>query len=476
MKIRFAILLATAVMAYASDAPTKPPSPMVIHEWGTFTSLQDEAGRTIGGINTDDEPVPEFVHRLASFLLLSPTEVPKNFFQGAPSCHPDVTMRLETPVLYFHPPPSQPEARGINVTATFRGGWLSEYYPGAEVDAPGVQTNENVFGPLRSSTVSTLAWKDLQVGGDWAGPETEQHVWTSPRAVQAAAVRTDGGETEKFLFYRGVAHIDAPLAISQNAAVEKLLLRSRCAPEIAGQGLEVKSLWLVDIRANGQLAFRAVPPVTLVEKGKVLAKISSHFDAGDYSAENREKLKASLHKALAAAGLFRDEAQALLNTWELSYFKSAGLRVFFLVPRAWTDFYLPLTISTPAELTRVMVGRIELVTPQQRNLLRQIGELSPGKITNELERMGKDFLDHYPHEQSKIENYTRVASGRDSLAEYGVDVPMSYQLYLRLGRFRNALILEEADRHPTVGLDSFISAYRLQGYTPKETSAADPAR
>ena len=74
------------------------------HEWGTFTSLQNERGEAIGGINTDDEPVPDFVHRLGYNLLLRPTEMPAIFFKGViRRCHPDVTMRLETPVLYFHP-------------------------------------------------------------------------------------------------------------------------------------------------------------------------------------------------------------------------------------------------------------------------------------------------------------------------------------------------------------------------------------
>jgi len=67
---------------------------------------------------------------------------------------------------------------------------------------------------------------------------------------------------------------------------------------------------------------------------------------------------------LAADGLFDDEARALLNTWELSYFKSTGLRVFFLVPRAWTDFYLPLEISQPADVNRVMVGALSWSRPR----------------------------------------------------------------------------------------------------------------
>ena len=59
-----------------------------IHEWGTFTSLQNEAGEAVGGINTDDEPVPPFVHRLADFLLLQPTEVPPYFFRVRPVAIP----------------------------------------------------------------------------------------------------------------------------------------------------------------------------------------------------------------------------------------------------------------------------------------------------------------------------------------------------------------------------------------------------
>src|SRR5271154_4391926 len=77
-------------------------APLVVHEWGTFTSLQDEQGNAIGGINTDDEPVPFFVHRISYPLLFPPTEAPMRLVKAAPECHPDVTMRLETPVLYFH--------------------------------------------------------------------------------------------------------------------------------------------------------------------------------------------------------------------------------------------------------------------------------------------------------------------------------------------------------------------------------------
>jgi len=465
------LLLLAATSQSISQPAQSNPAPLIVHEWGTFTSLQNEAGQAIGGINTDDEPVPRFVHRLAGFLLLSPTEVPTIFFQGAPHCHPDVTMRLETPVLYFHPAPAQPIAHGVSVTATFRCGWLSEFYPNADAKAPGVKTNSMAFGALRTDTVSTLAWNNLEVGGDWSGPASTEHVWISPRAVRAAAVRTPGGEAEKFLFYRGVAHIDAPIAVVQDTNADELVLRSQCPLEVAGhEPLKVKALWLVDIAASGRAAFRALPPVTLDGEAKTLAKTSSHFGWMDYSMANREKLKASLRDALLAEGLFDDEAQALLNTWELSYFKSAGTRVFFLVPRKWTDFYLPLNISEPAQITRVMVGRIELVTPEQRSYLRQIAQFSTNRIAADVTRL---HIDYYGRISANPTELHDVETGRRSLKAFGLSVPSTYLSYLALGRFRNALILDEARRRPSPGLDSFIATYRLEGYKPVEFSATD---
>jgi hypothetical protein len=322
--------------------------------------------------------------------------------------------------------------------------------------------------------VSTLAWNNLEVGGDWSGPATTEHVWTSPRAVRADAVRTSAGESERFLFYRGVAHIDAPISVVQNAAREELLLHSQWPAGIASrEPLTIKSLWLVDIDAGGKVAFRVPPPLALTGPERMPAAVSSHFGADDYSEANRAKLEGSLRKVLVAAGLFDDEARALLNTWELSYFKSPGLRVFFMVPRAWTDFYLPLEVSPPAEITRVMVGRIELVTPAQRSLLRQIALVTTNEILSEATDLSTNLVNHI---LSNAELWREVAAGRQPLSANGFTVPRSYQSYLALGRFRNALILEEAGERPTPSLDRFITTYRLEGYKPVETSMAYPAR
>jgi hypothetical protein len=132
-----------------------------------------------------------------------------------------------------------------------------------------------------------------------------------------------------------------------------------------------------------------------------------------------------------------------------------------------------LSVSAPAEITRVMVGRVELVTPEQRDYLRQIAQISTNVIAEDATHLHANY---YGRAATNANELNRVNAGSESLRTYGVSVPRSYQLYLALGRFRNALILEEARKRPAPGLNSFISTYRLEGYKMVEISAADPVQ
>jgi hypothetical protein len=49
----------------------------------------------------------------------------------------------------------------------------------------------------------------------------------------------------------------------------------------------------------------------------------------------------------------------MLETWKVSYFEKPGLRVFYVVPREWVDWFLPLKLSVPARLNRAIFGRID---------------------------------------------------------------------------------------------------------------------
>src|SRR5688572_8919158 len=63
--VRLVSWLSACLLSIAAVHAASPP--LVVHEWGTFTSFQDARGEAIPGINVDDEPVPGFVHRLRDY-------------------------------------------------------------------------------------------------------------------------------------------------------------------------------------------------------------------------------------------------------------------------------------------------------------------------------------------------------------------------------------------------------------------------
>jgi hypothetical protein len=70
---------------------------------------------------------------------------------------------------------------------------------------------------------------------------------------------------------------------------------------------------------------------------------------------------------LLAHGLYPDEASAMLETWRDSWFEE-GTRLIYIVSRREIDTILPLDITpVPADIARVFVGRMELVTPGALN-------------------------------------------------------------------------------------------------------------
>ena len=71
----------------------------------------------------------------------------------------------------------------------------------------------------------------------------------------------------------------------------------------------------------------------------------------------------------------------MIETWRDSWFEE-GLRVLYLLPRRETDMVLPLTITPePTQLVRVLVGRIEIITPEMKSAVRtEIQQLADRSI------------------------------------------------------------------------------------------------
>jgi hypothetical protein len=433
---------------------------LVVHEWGTFTSLQDEQGRELTGINTDDEPVPAFVHNLNRYVLDGQVLSSSHWLyrqKGAPRVHPYVTMRLETPVIYFYPPKSWNGERTLHVSVHFRGGWLTQFYPAALPKTPGLESNNFEFGKLTGQTISRLEWRDLRVGTGGIGPRTDEQVWLTPRNVAAANVTSSDGESEKYLFYRGVGRIRSPIKAVMDRQAGQLTLHANFDEVLTEQqAAQIPAAWLVHVRKNGECAFRTLNGFRVSgDPSPALATTGYRFAPGDFQPDCLPRLMAAMHPALVADGLRADEASALLGTWKRSYFTSPGLRLLYLVPRVWTDHYLPLSISAEAQISRVMVGRLELISDEQQTLLEELVRTASSD--------GK-WLEQIADSPARV----RFLAGRTEFGELGVPIPPDFQTYLDLGRFRNALVVHQEKIEPTPNLTKFIETYQLQPFRVKE--------
>ncbi|HET6249983.1 MAG TPA: hypothetical protein VFE47_19995 [Tepidisphaeraceae bacterium] len=454
------LTFAVFYFGWPGAAQADDDEPLIVHEWGTFTALQDEHGNALPGINIDDEPLPAFCHNLSPWAIERPHGMPRVMMKGVPERHPYVTLRLETPVLYFHPPKSEKLPFSVDVDVKFHGGWLTEFYPQAEPQAPGLKDNEFKFGPITPDTLGGLTWHSVQVGGGGRIPETDRHIWLPPREVNAALVsvgpqtsRDSEAESEKFLFYRGVANRPVPLRVTRDEPNHWFEIHGQCADVLsAGQSAKIEKLWMVHIRKDGAVAWRAIDPITVShDTAATLATVSEKFPDSGYSPAHLDSLRDDMHKALTAAGLYDDEATAMLETWKHAYFQSPGLRLFYLVPRVWTDAVLPLKLSRPAQITRVMMGRLELISPEQRALLKKLSTIALSD---------PKWMFTIPQSASS----QKFFEGRSDFGDLGVAIPADYQTYLDLGRFRNALIVAEQKARPTQELQSFINVYGLGPY------------
>ena len=335
-QLRLGILLAAATLGQAGGASAWP---LVVHEWGTFTSVVGEDGRMISWrpLSPPSE-LPSFVHSMASATGELRHPISKAVLSG--------TVRMETPVLYFY----TPQEREVSVRVGFPSGTVTEWYP-------------------RAHSVDTgIDW-----GTIWLIPDSVQDfpregnpsAYYAARATDATPIQVPGktgAESEKFLFYRGVGSFEPPLAIKLEGGNVRL---SSSAKEPIGDVILFE-------RAGDRFGFR-IFQVGAAEQVVARPELNEGLDS----------VLRTLHRTLVQQGLYPKEAEAMIETWRSSWFEP-GLRAFFVMPAASTRAQLPLTISPePTELVRVLIGRVEILTPEQerlvRNDLEQLRELPSGQ-------------------------------------------------------------------------------------------------
>jgi len=361
----------TFVLALSAHAAVQPAS-LVVHEWGTFTSMQGSNGIALEGLHHEEEPLPDFVHSQMAlradraFLAAHPQQPvpPSEPPPPPPPPHPHhpimhkgldlpvtgVTQKMETPVIYFHT--SQPQH--VTVHVDFDHGLLTQWFPQAARVTPVVPEGA---GPLDVSAVQTssLEWEgDLTPGAKPAEipAVAATDPWAFAREVDAVPFRTSGRsatEAENYLFYRGLGTFTLPVSIADDGGHTAVVnggadaLPVAFAVEVTADTARFARLGAVPAGAKAEVSLGGLP---MEAKAPVM-----------------ERLAAAVQADLQAQGLFADEARAMVRTWSRQWFGSPGTRILYLVPRAVIDRVLPLAITpAPSTLVRVLLGRLEYMT------------------------------------------------------------------------------------------------------------------
>ena len=319
-----------AVSSHTLGREARPVySSLTAHEWGTFTSIASRDGQAVEWSPlTRSTDLPAFVEhfRNAGF---------KRGLRG--------TVRMETPVIYLYD--SREET--VSVKVAFSKGVITEWYP----HASRVEPAANLFdGTLyQPHPDGSIAWDSVTLSpilrAVFPRENLDNHYYAARLTSSTPLrVKTPAGEQqEKFLFYRGVSTFSVPISAKLTTA-GKLLVENRSREEIPNAILFERRGQKVGYRIGGTMREDAIldPP-----------ELTGTID----------DLGRDLEGMLVAQGLYQDEAHAMVETWRDSWFEE-GSRLLYIVPAAFVDGVLPLSINpAPAQTVRVFVGRLEIVTP-----------------------------------------------------------------------------------------------------------------
>jgi hypothetical protein len=386
-----ALSLSLACLAFTgSPSPARQdtnPS-LTAHEWGTFTSIADREGKAVRWLPLNGSDLPRFVEH---FL----TAEYKVGLRG--------TVRMETPVLYFY----SPTETTVSVRVKFAQGVITEWYPHASRVEPDPKKVLHDDAVLERHADGGVAWDSVTVAPGLTanfprGDNDSANHYYAARETSSAPllVRANGGtQQEKFLFYRGVSVFPVPV-LAQSSTDGKVLVRNLGQEEIPGVILFERRGDKLGYRLGGALQ----TDVTL--------------DPPELTS-TLESMSRDLEGVLVAQGLYPDEARAMVQTWQNSWFEE-GSRLLYIVPPGFVNRVLPLSIApAPGQVARVFVGRLELITPAtEQSILTALKAHDLAAI----EKYGR-FL-HPIMEQLRAENPTRALElDQDLMKTYGVEEP-----------------------------------------------------
>ncbi|MEE8143536.1 MAG: hypothetical protein V3T77_10590 [Planctomycetota bacterium] len=411
-----AVALALVPLAKPRADEPKKAGNYVVHEWGTFTSMQGSDGVTLDGLQHEEEALPAFVY---SRREVRECPLREYGYKGLEVDVKNVSKKMETPVIYFY---SKDPLR-VRTRVCFNRGLLTQWYPVSNLLGP-VEGQRN-DGPLdmRSVEKSFLEWEiDVLAKGEGEGDEpwvADDDPWAFARIPRSNMIRTvprvkprlGPTESERFIFYRGLGQFDLPVT-AKTAPGGEITIEN-------GTAQELRHLFVLHVHDHHG-AFSYVP--SIAAGASQTLKCPASKDDPDIAIMVRA-LRRELAAKLVIEGLTPDEAEAMTRTWERSYFHTEGLRVLYVVPRAIVDRILPIAFDPPPEkLVRVMVGRLECITPEvEAEIITALSRwrakestLRKG-ATARLDRLGRFLEPHLRRVLTLTEDAEVIANARQIL-------------------------------------------------------------
>lgn len=174
------VLVLSALGSAQGPITSRAAEPLIVHEWGTFTSVAGRDGHAINWLPLNwSTDLPDFVDRLQLNI------------KGSLACR----VRMETPVLYFY----TSRETDVDVKVRFRQGLVTEWFPDANVtprSAAGLAFRRPDFS-------SSITWPNVRVSpaatADFPMDDGSSHYYAA-RQTDASPLRL-GSQQEKFLFY-----------------------------------------------------------------------------------------------------------------------------------------------------------------------------------------------------------------------------------------------------------------------------------
>jgi hypothetical protein len=368
-----AILLAAS--AYLSFAQKQSAVPgLIVHEWGTFTSIAGNDGGAIEWLPLSAvTDLPGFVEGAGSVNL-------KSGLRG--------TLRMETPVIYFY----SPREATVSVKVAFAKGLITEWYPHASRVEPATPPANVALSRMRSN--GTISWDSVTLTPNLAANfprENRGSHYYAARETDAVPLRinsSSGKQQEKFLFYRGVASLSPPVSarVSPDGKIELRNLGAQPIPAL-----------ILFERRGDKLGYR------ILHASQDRAILDAPALTGSL-----DSLRGEIENLLVAQGLYPAEAHAMVETWRDSWFEE-GSRLFYILPRPFVDSVLPLSIHpAPAQIVRVFVGRFELVTPATEKSVKAALAARDGDTLRKYGRFFDPILEVIIAKESDPANVSRL--------------------------------------------------------------------